>query len=290
MVNVIWVLENIRNSKNFYTSFDTKMLIASVTQWKKHNPNTHTIFYCDKLTYETFQKMELLQAWDEAKVIPPSEDIDKHIFWSSCKVEVLRGTTKPTVILDNDFIVYKSFEPLLKDTVIVGHDEDGQDYYPNALDPYVRQTNHLLSRPNHKSVNCCFLYFPNPKFVAAYAHTGVELMKELTRLKAPNSNYLVYAEQLLLKHLLDLHKQDYDTLVNEVWQCKERYFVPTTKGLIDRKEQKLWFRHYWMDKKKILKDEDGFNLKEEVEQLDNCIKNRILGKDKLLKRIDEYFR
>ena len=180
--------------------------------------------------------------------------------------------------MDNDFVVYKSFEPFLKDKVIVAHDENGEDYYPNALDPYVRGTKHLLNRPNHKSVNCSFLYFPNPKFSEAYAKTSVQLMKELTKLKAPNSNYLVYAEQLLLKHLLDMHKIEYDTLVNEVWQCKERFFIETDKGLIDRKEQRLYFRHYWMDKPKIKKDKDGFSLKKESTELENAIKNHIFIK------------
>jgi len=297
MVNVIWVLENIRKSKNFYKPFDTKLLLTSVSQWKKHNPNTNTILYCDKLTYNTFSEIEILEAWDEAKVVPQSEGIDKNVFWASSKVEVLRGVTKPTIILDNDFVVYKSFESFLKNKVIVGHDENGQDYYPDALDPYVRQTRHLLSRPNHKSVNCCFLYFPNAKFASSYANTSVELMKELTKLKAPNSNYLVYAEQLLLKHLLDLHKQEYDTLVNEIWQCKERYFIETNKGLIDRKEQKLWFRHYWMDKPKIVNNESGFSLEKETKQLDNSVKNHIFHKkdyvvnlENISKRIDGYFR
>ena len=297
MVNVIWVLENIRKSINFYNPFDTKLILTSVSQWKKHNPNTHTVLYCDKLTYDTFNKIQLLEAWDDVKIIAPSEGIDKNIFWASAKVEVLQGINAPTIILDNDFVVYKSFEHLLKDNVIVTHDENGQDYYPDPLDPYVRRTNHLLNRPNHMSINCSFLYFPNFKFANAYASTSVELMKELTKLKAPNSNYLVYAEQLLLKHLLDLHNQKYDTLVNEIWHCKERYFSPTDEGLIDRKEQKLWFRHYWMDKPKILNNEDGFSLIKETEQLDNSVKNHMFDKktymvnlQNISKKINEYFK
>ena len=45
--------------------------------------------------------------------------------------------------------------------------------------------------------------------------------------------------------------------------------------LINRKEQRLWFRHYWMDKPKIVNNEDGFSLIKETEQLDNSVKNHI---------------
>ena len=57
MVNVIWVLENIRKSTNFYNPFDTKLILTSVSQCKKHNPNTRTVLYCDKLTYDVFNKI-----------------------------------------------------------------------------------------------------------------------------------------------------------------------------------------------------------------------------------------
>ena len=49
MVNVIWVLENIKKHSSFYTELKVSLLLASAIQWKKHNPNTKTFLYCDKL-------------------------------------------------------------------------------------------------------------------------------------------------------------------------------------------------------------------------------------------------
>ena len=39
-------------------------------------------------------------------------------------------------------------------------------------------------------------------------------------------------------------------------------------------KQHLFFRHYWMDKKKIKKSENGFVFKEESDALENLIKTK----------------
>ena len=172
MVNVIWVLENIKKHPSFYTELKVSLLLASVIQWKKHNPNTKTFLYCDKLTYEFLSNINGLTLWDNSLKFNFDENINKDIFWASSKLGILSSIKEPSVVLDHDFVVYRSFEPFLKDKVIVGHDENGENYYPHALDEYVRRTSHILNRPNHKSVNCCFNYYPNPVFARSYANTS----------------------------------------------------------------------------------------------------------------------
>ena len=66
MVNVIWVLENIKKHSSFYTELKVSLLLASVIQWKKHNPNTKTFLYCDKLTYEFLSNINGLTLWDNS--------------------------------------------------------------------------------------------------------------------------------------------------------------------------------------------------------------------------------
>lgn len=288
MVNVIWILENIRKHSSFYTELKVSLLLGSVIQWKKHNPNTNTVLYCDKLTHSLLSDLNAIELWDNVHKCSFDSTIDKEIFWASSKLEVLSNIKQPSIVLDHDFIVYKSFEPFLKDKLIVCHEENGENYYPNALDEYVRRTNHILNRPNHESVNCCFNYYPNPAFARSYANTSLELMKELTKLKAPSSKYLVYAEQLLLKHVLGLHKIEYTTLIPDVWHCSDRKWLKGNKGILQSKEANLYYRHYWMEKPKILDSSEGFAYINEINTLRSIISNysnvNMQSLSKLLKR------
>jgi len=103
---------------------------------------------------------------------------------------------------------------------------------------------------------------------------SLDIMAELTRIKAPNSKYLILAEQLLLKHLLDLNEVTHIPLVDREYVCVKDEFGKRIKGLVKYEKQHLYFRHYWMQKDKIRKNKDGFSLKEESKNLDNLIRSK----------------
>ena len=250
----IWVLENIRKHNSFYKELDTLLLLTSVNQWKKYHPKHKTRLYADVMTLEFLDKLNALDLWDEKGFLPENKLVDKNIFWASSKLQALKQINEPVVLMDNDFIVYKSFESFLKDKVVVAHDENGIDYYPGPLDPYISRVKHIINRPNYRSVNCCFEYFPDPKFTYHYSETSLLLMEEFTKLKVPNSNYLVFSEQLLLKHLLDIFKVPYDVLIGDEFISKDRKWVSNREGLINSKEKDTWFKHYWMEKPELRKD------------------------------------
>ena len=253
----IWVLENIRKHKSFYKELDTLLLLTSVNQWKKHHPTHKTRLYADVMTLDYLDSINALDLWGEKKILPENKLVDKNIFWASAKLQALKDINEPVIIMDNDFIVYRSFYSLIKDKVIVAHDENGYDYYPGPLDPYIKEVKHIINRPNYYSVNCCFQYFPEPKFLQKYSETSLLLMEEFTKLRVPNSNYLVFSEQLVLKHLLDQYKIEYETLIGDMYISKDRLFEPNKKGLISSKEQNAWFKHYWMEKPELRKDNEA---------------------------------
>jgi len=273
MVNVIWVLENIKRHKSFYKQFNTALLFNSVIQWRKHNKNTKTVLYCDELTYNFLNELNALNLWHEVKKMHWIKTIDKDIFWASGKIQGISGIEEPSVILDNDFIVYSNFEKYLGDKIIVGHDEDGKNYYPGVMEEYVKRTRNFLNRPNQKAVNCCFLYFPNAGFGRQYGLTSLDLMRKLTQIKAPSSKYLIYAEQLLLKELIDRHSQEYEPLIGDIWHCSEKRWEKREGGIIKDKNPQLLYRHYWMEKNKILDNEDGYSYDDEMTQLLRVIVN-----------------
>ena len=97
-------------------------------------------------------------------------------------------------------------------------------------------------------------------------------MEVFTKMKVPNSRFLVFAEQLLLKHLLDYHKIEYDTLLNEKWHAKGKYYEKNDKGYMSFIDSSTTFRHYWMDKPLIKENKDGFSFEGEITILKNILK------------------
>ena len=251
------------------------MMFASVVQWKKHHPDFHCVLYADKMTLEVITNLGARNLWDETQVLKTNKSINKRVFWAASKLQALRFLEEPTIIMDNDFVVYTSFKKFLHQKVIVSHIEDGLNYYITPTDHFVKQVKHLINRYKQEAVNCSFVYFPDHKFMQHYAKTSLELMQELSRLKAPNSKYLILAEQLLLKHLMDLNEIKYIPLLDKVYNCLKNVYTNHTKGLIKTNDQNLFFRHYWMDKPRIKENKKGFSLEEESNNLMNVIKNTV---------------
>ena len=270
-MNTYWVYENIRKQISFYNELDILLLLSSATLWKKHHPTYTNILYVDKLTQELIYNLNAQSIWEEIKVLPENKFVDKGVFWASSKLEVLRYITGPSIIMDHDFLVYTPLDAHFNDNVVIAVEEDGTRYYPSAYDPYMKAVSKLLTRPKSQAINCCFLYFPNSTFANYYAEKSLELMQQFTKLKVPNSKYLIVSEQLLLKHLLDSHNIRYDSLMKARWDCRNRKYVEHPVGIYDLDESFTKFRHYWMDKVNIKESKNGFNFTDEISILKNIL-------------------
>lgn len=271
VLTTFWVYENIRKQYSFYNKLDILLLLSSGYLWKKHHPQHHTTLHCDILTKELLVSLNCTSIWDEINILPENKFIDKSIFWASSKLERLRNVKGPSIIMDHDFLVYKNLDQYLNEVPLFAHEENGEQYYPTAYDPFIKAVHKIVPRPQPHAINCCFSYFPDFEFANYYAKSSLDLMVEFTKLKVPNSKYLIFAEQLLLKYLLDFHKIEYHTLLNEKWNAKGRFYEPSKTGIMSFEESQTVFRHYWMDKPSIKDSKDGYDLIEEVRILKNIL-------------------
>lgn len=282
-MNTYWVYENIKEDHSFYNKLDILLLLCSGFLWKKHHPTYTTHLTADKLTLEYLDNFNGLSIFDKVDEIPKNSFVNKSVFWASSKVEKLRYVKGPSIIMDHDFLVFDNFEKYLKNKPFFCHEENGIGYYDTAWNPFVQSINDLISRPKPHAINCCFLYLPDHKFANAYSKTSIELMERFTKLNAPNSRFLVFAEQLVLKHLLDFHNIDYDTLLNEKWNAKGKFYEPSDRGYMTFDNSQTTYRHYWMDKPLIRDSKNGFDLLQETTILSNILKKSKVN----LKRLND---
>ena len=270
-MRVIWVLENIEEDREFYSTFNTALLLASVTLWKKNHHGDHCVLYCDKLTKTVLGELNVLHLWDEIIEYVHSRDIDRSVFWAVSKVEVLSYQKEPVVLMDNDTLVFKPIKHLLTDNVVVSNLETGKGYYPGNLDKYVKKLSYR-KRWKEDALNVSFLYFPSVDLIKQYTSLSLQMMEEFTEMNVPHSQYLIFAEQLLLRHLLDTQNINYRSLIKNNWDCNNlKWGTLHDKGEWEWPESELYFRHFGPLKSMITNGKSPTTYEEELEILLNCI-------------------
>lgn len=276
-MKVIWVLENIHKNKNNYgcyieSKLNVLLLLASVHLWRKNHREDTCVLYADDLTIDTLDRLKVLDFWHQVKPIPNTAKINKDVFWASAKLQVLADIKEPVIIMDNDTHVYKPLKPLLDlNKTYVCNSEVGKGYYPSSIDPYISKLSYK-PRWQTESVNVSFLLLPDPDFTIKYAKLSIKLMEELTSLGAPNPQYLIFAEQLLLRHLLDKENVEYSNIISTYWDCKDwKWGEDHSNGLWPIYESGLNFKHYGPLKGYILNNRADQNYEREIKHLLNCI-------------------
>lgn len=271
-MKVIWVLENIEKSPNFYSKFNLLLLLCSVHLWRKNNPEDICYLYADDITIDLLDKLKVLEFWHRIKPIPNPRKINKSVFWASSKLQVLSEIDKPIIIMDNDTHVYRPIKHLLKlNEYYVCNYEIGKGYYPTSVDPYVQKISYR-TRWKTDSVNVSFLNLPEPSFTRMYADMSLNMMEEFTALKAPNPNYLIFSEQLLLKHLLDREEKPHNSIISTYWNCKEwEWGVSHNKGIWKINDSEQFFKHYGPSKTYYFSNKLGFEYDKHIKHLLNCI-------------------
>jgi hypothetical protein len=80
-MEVVWVYDNIKQNKHFYSKFNILMLIASVSLWRKYHPKHKTVIYVDDMTNDLFSELGIKEIWHSVRKLEYPERINKSIFW-----------------------------------------------------------------------------------------------------------------------------------------------------------------------------------------------------------------
>lgn len=271
-MRVIWVLENIEEDKSFYGKLNILLLLASVRLWKKHNPLDNCVLYADAMTLDLLGELQVDTLWNEVIEYKGTRQINRSVFWAASKLQVLSEQTEPVILMDNDTLVFKPIKEFLdKDTHYVCNLEQGQGYYPSTVDKYVRQLSYR-TRWKTESVNVSFLYLPDPAFIKLYSNMSLDFMEEFTKMKAPNPQYLIFSEQMLLRHLFDRENIKFKSLISTYWDCQAwGWGEDHDKGIWPYRDSVTNFKHYGPEKTLIIQNKAYSTYKEETEMLLNCI-------------------
>ena len=268
-LKTIWVYENIQEDVKFYSKLNVALLLASVTLWKKNHPTFECVLYCDSMTKNLLEELQVTHLWDSIILYKHELNIDRSVFWACNKVKVLTEQIEPCILMDHDSLVFKPIHEHLQDKVLVANLEQGAGYYPSNLDTYVRQLDYK-PRWTTDSLNVSFLYFPDPKFLNLYSTTSLQMMEDFTKMGTPNSQYLIFAEQLWLRHLLDREQIEYKSLLSDYWDCNAwDWGEKHNKGIWNLPEGNLYFHHYGPLKTYILGLDEWYER--EMKMLFNCI-------------------
>lgn len=240
------------------------MLLTSTKLWGFYHPEDTRVLYCNLKLGNTLKSLGVLKSFDKVIILPSNESfsVDTRVFWSFSKLKTLVQQTEPIILMDHDFIpLCRIKDSLDLDKVCYCNTEFATGYYPGNLDSYVKQLNLRVRWPEY-SANVGFLNLPDPEFTRYYAGTSIQVMEELTKLGAPNSLYLIFAEQMVLKQLLQ--DQPYQVLLKDVWRCKEHRWDSKNidqNGIWTLEEaSKVRFHHYGPSKKHLVGDDYGREL------------------------------
>lgn len=281
-MEIIWVLENVIRSKNFYNQTRILLLAASVSLWRKYHPDHKTIFYCDEETYKELQKLNLFDLFYEVRNLSYPEKIDRTVFWSSCKTKIISETKIPLCVVDHDFLIFTNIDKHLKSKVLYSYDEVDNGYYPLKSDKFLKKLSTPISREYNLASNVSLFYLPDPIFANKYGKQVLQNHIELTQMNVDNTNYMIASEQLMLKQWLNKYNIPHQTLHKHIFDNRLLKYKMTNHqyGIWNLKESSLYYKHYGVTEKDIDDNERDFiircitagkiiNGKELKEKLDN---------------------
>jgi len=273
-MEVVWVYDNIKQNKHFYSRFNILMLIASVSLWRKYHPKHKTVIYVDDMTNDLFSELGIKEIWHSVRKLEYPERINKSIFWSGCKTKIISETDIPILLVDHDFLIFTNIDEHLNGSIICSYDELTTNWYPHQNDIWNKKLTTPIEHITNRASNVSLFYLPNPEFANRYGKQTLINHEEFSSMKEKDmtANHMIYSEQFMLRQWIEKESIDYKTLSKNIWDCKE--VKPTSTlwehGIWGDRESVRNYKHYGMEKRYILDDRLNYGYDQTMHYLYRC--------------------
>lgn len=287
-MTVIWVAEDIRKDGLFtQTKAELMCTVSCILFIKQYYPNFKRVFFVDNFTKEYYNRLGVLDLFDEVNdtLLNESINIDKSIFWAASKILAQRITTGPTITFDLDFRIYddiSKFGAFDGDVGCLWLEETNNEFYgsPENLLKYPRLNWNFNWGVN--ALNVSFLYLKNEEFKNLYCDYALEFMKSsynripknLGRIQ--NNKFILFIEQYMLYQLSLEHNQTVKLLIDDFYPIRD---VNVKSCGITMNTCGKHFYHFGDHKKTMITDKEFYN--NEINRCHEITNQRINNKDDL---------
>ena len=228
----------LRNEGSAYFLEDYELLttILSALEWRKHNGSI--IMITDAVGAEYYNRMGLAHFWDLGVVAILDTLVDDSIyplsFWAAGKIFALKQQSVPCVMIDTDFVVWKSLAADTNGvTLAVAHREGiSAEIYPEKSFFNMAGDYHFPAEWDWTVLPCntALLYISDEQLKEYYTSESIRFMQNLRETKNITAE-MVFAEQRLLamctaargisiKTLVDTSNLEDQNAFTHVWGFK----------------------------------------------------------------------
>lgn len=258
-MEVIWVLENVIKSEDFYNQSRILLLAASVSLWRKYHPDHKTVFYCDKESYNKLKPLGVFDLFHDVRDLSYPEKIDRKVFWSSCKTKIISETKIPLCVVDHDFLIFTNIDEYLQDKILYSYDELDEGYYPKPECKYTTKLSTPIDRVVKYAANVSLFYLPDPEFANRYGKQTLKNHVEFTKMGIDDTNYMILSEQLMFRNWISIEKGvklphfDFQCLNKNLFDNNILKYTNKSHdyGIWSKEEASLYYKHYGVTEKDI---------------------------------------
>ena len=211
-------------------------LMLSALEWRAHNGEIGMV--TDSAGAAFFAAAGLSALWSEpvsTALDGMDAALDPFFFWAAGKLEALRLTPAPCVMLDTDLVVWRDIGARLGDAVVAAHREARDPaVYPDPLETFSLAADYAFPAAwdfTLPAANTAFLYMPDERLKARYTAEAFRFMAALRPKGLDPAVTMCFAEQRLLPMcaaaegvavdaLLDQNALDAQDLVTHLWGFK----------------------------------------------------------------------
>ncbi|MBE7003766.1 MAG: hypothetical protein E7425_05715 [Ruminococcaceae bacterium] len=188
--------------------YELLTMMLSALKWREHSGAIRMVTDCAGAAF--LERAGLAGLWSEP--IDVSLDgleraVDPVLFWAAGKLEALRRTPSPCVMLDADMILWEDVSPLLTDCAVAAHREDLlPDVYPDPAAAFVTDGGYALPPDwdlTLRAANTAFLYLPCEALRLRYTDEAFRFMHALRASRVGCVATMCFAEQRLLPMCAD---------------------------------------------------------------------------------------